>query len=168
MILFAGSDSGFHKIHCDFLKDRLGYNRGWDLGNTASMGVYTPKIAAVVVYHDWSPESGTICMSAAADGPWLDKETLYRMHAYPFEIGCQAIVLQVSERNKRMLRIAKAFGYDMTRVPRLRGRDEAEMICVLTEEAWRANKFTKAFLKKGNNIAKVTLAGCMAHSGNSK
>jgi len=166
LIHFSPSDSQLHKLHCEFLQKKLGYDRGWDVINTVSLGIYKPKLIAAVVYHDWAPENGTICMSAAADGPWLDKETLYRMHAYPFEIGCQAIVLQVSENNDRMLRIARAYGYEITRVPRLRGREEAEMICVLREESWRGGRFTKAFLKNGNNIATVTHAGCMAHSSN--
>lgn len=148
MILFAGSKTKDHAKHVLWLQRQLGYSRGWDESNTVSMGVYKDGLCAVVVYHDWTPEHGTICMSAASLGPWLDREVLYEMHAYPFHRAeCQAVVLQVSEKNKRMLRIAKSFGYELTRVPRLRGPDEAEVICVLTREAWEGNRFTRAFLR---------------------
>jgi len=138
-----------HSMHVSWLQRQLGYSRGWDESNTVSLGVYKDGLVGAVVYHDWTPEHGTMCMSAAAVGPWLDREVLYRMHEYPFtKADCQAIVLQVSENNDRMLRIAKAYGYELTRVPRLRGPDEAEVVCVLTKEAWAANRFTKAFLRK--------------------
>lgn len=64
------------------------------------------------------------------------------MHSYIFDAaGCQLAVMQVSEKNKRMRRIGLAYGYTETRVPRLRGRDEAEMIMTLAEENWRASRF---------------------------
>lgn len=156
MIKFAASDTELHVAHERWLAGRLKTSLGWDVSRSVSLGVYDRDgIRAVVLYHDWNPESQIMCMSAAAVGPWLNKEVLWRMHAYPFQCGCQAAVLQVSENNERMLRIAKAYGYELTRIPRLRGRDEAEVICVLTEEQWKANRFTQAYLKQQEKIARV-------------
>lgn len=95
-----------------------------------------------VVYHDWNPEAGVMCMSAAGEPGWLSRPVLWAMHAYIFDVaGCQLAVMQVSERNQRMRRIGLAYGYTEHRVPRLRGRDEAEMIMTLAEEDWRASRF---------------------------
>lgn len=152
MIQFAKSNSELNQNHIQWLKSELDFSRGWDNDRTVSMGVYGDKLNAVVVYHDYNPEAGTISMSSASQSKkWLDRDVLYHMHSYPFDqIGCQAVLLQVSENNDVMLRIAKAYGYEMYKVPRLRGRDEAEMICVLAEEVWRESKFTTSFLRKHN------------------
>lgn len=97
-----------------------------------------------VVFHDWNPENGVMCMSAAGEPGWLTRPILYAMHAYIFDTAqCQLAVMQVSERNHRMRRIGLAYGYTEHRVPRLRGRDEAEMIMTLAEEDWRASRFHK-------------------------
>lgn len=149
MISFAGKGSKLHAQHEAWLVQALGTSRGWDTSKTTSMGVYRGGLAAVVLYHDYNPEAETICMSAAASGQWLDSETLYKMHAYPFnELHSQAIILQVSENNERMLRIARAFGYKTYLIPRMRGRGEAEVLCVLYDDVWRDNKFTKRFLRQ--------------------
>ena len=87
-----------------------------------------------------------MCMSAAGEPGWLNRSVLYAMHSYIFDqAGCQLAVMQVSERNERMRRIGLAYGYTETRISRLRGRDEAEMIMTLADEDWRASRFhTKA------------------------
>jgi hypothetical protein len=36
-----------------------------------------------------------------------------------------------------------AYGFERYRIPRLRGRDEAENVFVLTEENWASNKFNR-------------------------
>lgn len=96
-----------------------------------------------VVFHNYSPESGVMEMSAAADSPkWLTRAALKAMHRYIFEdAGCQLAVMRVSEKNKRMLRIAEAFGYSPFRIPRLRGRDEAEVVLTLGDDEWKEGRF---------------------------
>lgn len=49
------------------------------------------------------------------------------------------VVLRVSERNAGMISIAERFGFTRHRIPRLRGRDEAEIIFTLTDNDWRAH-----------------------------
>ncbi|MGL4310624.1 MAG: hypothetical protein ACRCSU_09070 [Paracoccaceae bacterium] len=96
-----------------------------------------------VVYHDWNPEAGTIQMSAAGGDGWLTRRVLWAMHSYPFEIGCQMVVLQTSTENHVMRRIAKAYGYREIIIPRLMGRAADASILTLTEEDWRGSRFHK-------------------------
>ena len=106
------------------------------------MRVFTDRTIGGVVYYDWNPEAGVICLAAAGEPGWLNRAVLHAMHAYVFDVaGCQLAVLQVSERNHRMRRIGLAYGYTETRIPRLRGRDEAEIVMTLPEETWRASRF---------------------------
>lgn len=106
------------------------------------MGIFTDRLIGGVVFHDWNPEAGVMCMSAAGGPGWLTRPILYAMHSYVFDVaGCQLSVMQVSERNAKMRRIGLAYGYTEARIPRLRGRDEAELIMTLTEEDWRASRF---------------------------
>ncbi|UWF68413.1 MULTISPECIES: hypothetical protein [unclassified Brucella] len=43
-----------------------------------------------------------------------------------------------------MIRIARAYGFSETYIPRLRGRDEGEFIFTLTDDDWRNGRFFKA------------------------
>ncbi|SDP08378.1 GNAT family protein [Phyllobacterium sp. OV277] len=118
---------------------------GCDRGFTdhVTMGVVEgDKLLAGVVYHNWTPETGVIELSAASlDARWLTAPVLKAMFDYPFQqLGCQICVLRVSERNRRMKRILDRFGFSSVRVPRLRGRDEAEIIFTLTDDVWRSHK----------------------------
>lgn len=125
-----------------WVADRIkGCGRGWDA--CVAMRVYRgEETIGGVVFHDWNPEAGTMCMSSAGEPGWLNRSVLHAMHSYIFDVaGCQLAVLQVSERNERMLRIGLAYGYTATRIPRLRGRDEAEIILTLTDDDWRASRF---------------------------
>jgi RimJ/RimL family protein N-acetyltransferase len=141
-------DNLLNKKHGLWLQRQLGFTRPFE--NFVTLGVYDGDLIAVVLYHDWNPDAETICMSSAATSKkWLTGETLYRMHAYCFDF-CQLAVLQVSENNENMLGIADRFGYDLHKIPRLRGRNEAEMICTLTKEAWQAQPLTRRHLRRMN------------------
>ncbi len=132
--------------HLPFMLGRIpGAWRGF--GECATMGVRNENgLCAVVVFHNWCPESAVLEMSAAAtDKRWLTRPVLYSMFSYCFNTaGCQMAVLRVGTDNEPMLRIAKRYGFDLYKIPRLRGRRADEMICTLTEEAWRTNRFTRS------------------------
>lgn len=98
---------------------------------------------AGTVYHNWYPANGVIELSSASDSKrWLTRRVIHAMFAFPFsQIGCQLCILRVSERNKPMLRIAKAYGFNEYVIPRLRGRNEAEHILTLTDDQWRGSRF---------------------------
>lgn len=112
----------------------------------SSLGVFKDsRLIAGVLYHNWQPQEGVIELSAGSQSKrWLTRPVLKAMFGLPFDRwGCQLAVLRVSERNRPMIRIAKAYGFDDYRIPRLRGRDEAEHIMTLTDDAWRSNGFHK-------------------------
>lgn len=99
-----------------------------------------------VVFCNWDPDAGVIEMVAAATDPrWLSREVIKTMFGYAFDrAGCQLVVWRVSERNKRTRRLAERLGFEGHLVPRLRGRDEDEIVFTLADEAWRAGKYGKA------------------------
>lgn len=103
------------------------------------------ELIAGVVYHNFQPESGVIELSAASTSKrWLTRQVLKAMFSYPFDqLGCQMVVLRVSERNTPMIRIGKAYGFQDFVIPRLRGRDEAEVLLTLTDSDWRTNRFNR-------------------------
>lgn len=119
-------------------------NRGW--GNIQAIGfALDEQLIAGVVYQNWSPEHGVIEMSAAATSPrWLTRKSLLAIFGFPFdELGCQMVVFRIGEHNDRMRSIARRYGFVETIIPRLRGRDEAEIISCLTVEDWRDRKAKK-------------------------
>lgn len=103
------------------------------------------ELIAVVVYSNYHPQEGIIELHGASTTPrWLSRAVLREMFAYPFrQLGCQMIVMRVSERNQRLPRILKAYGFKSYHIPRLRGREEGEFIFTLTDDDWRANGFNK-------------------------
>nr|WP_244495251.1 GNAT family protein [Ensifer sp. Root423] len=117
-----------------------GCERGWE--NFTSLGLIdADRLAAGVVFHNYNPEAGVIELSAASIcRRWLTRPMLKGMFGYPFDqLGCQMVVLRVSERNAVMIEIAERFGFASHRIPRLRGRDEAEILFTFTDEDWRAH-----------------------------
>lgn len=119
-----------------FVADLLGFDRGF--GACKAIGFGSPLVAGVV-YHNWNPEAGVVEISAASTGrAWLNKANLAAIFDYPFEqIGCQLCIARISEKNATARRIWRALGATEYLIPRLRGRDEAEIIATLTIEAWR-------------------------------
>ncbi|MGV0910333.1 N-acetyltransferase [Martelella sp. FOR1707] len=103
------------------------------------------ELAAGLIYHNYDPDAGVIEISGASwRKGWLTKSVLRAMYGYPFrDCGCQAVVQRVSDADKAQHRMLKAFGAEHYRIPRLRGRDEAENIFLTTKEAWEANSFPK-------------------------
>ncbi|OCP36736.1 GNAT family N-acetyltransferase [Ensifer sp. LC163] len=117
-----------------------GCERGWE--NFTTLGLIDDeRLVAGVVFHNYAPEAGVIELSSASIcRRWLTRPMLKAMFGYPFDqIGCQMVVLRVSERNTCMIAIAERFGFKSYRIPRLRGRDEAEILFTLTDDDWRAH-----------------------------
>lgn len=123
---------------------------GFGFGNSTAMGIFdAQKFIAAVVFHNWEPRAGVIEMSAASVSKrWLTREVLQRMFDYVFDdAACQMVVLRVSERSKAMVRIARAYGFSEVRIPRLRGRDEAEFIFTYTDDDWQRSRFNSKSLR---------------------
>jgi RimJ/RimL family protein N-acetyltransferase len=112
-----------------------------DLGTAVAVtrGV---EIIGGVVFHDWQPDFGTLELSAAGSGPWLTRRAIREIARYVFgRMKAQAAVLNTSERNFMARGIAAKLGGVEYRIPRLRGRNEAQITCVVTAEAWRTTRF---------------------------
>lgn len=108
------------------------------------MGVFDDdRLIAGTIYHNYHPESGVIELtSASVDKRWLTKRVVRAMFWMPFvRLGCQLVVLRVSERNESMINISRKFGFDEVYIPRLRGRDEGEFIFTLTDDQWRSSRY---------------------------
>ncbi len=126
----------------------IGLPRGVEPPYT-TMGVFDDdRLIAVMLYNNWSPEAGVIEIHGAAiDRRWLNRRTLWEMFSYPFvQLGAQIVVMRVSERNvmwngRGIPRFLKAYGFTNVLIPRLRGRDEGEIIYTLTDDDWKSNGF---------------------------
>lgn len=139
---FHGARDPLALVVAHWVANRIpGCERGWD--RCVAMEVTRGEnIIGGVVYHDYNPEAGTICMSAAGSKGWLTRRVLHAMHSYVFcDAACQLAVLQVAEDNERMISIAERYGYRAHRIPRLRGRDKAEVILTLTDDDWFSSRF---------------------------
>lgn len=126
---------------CDYVAKSIpGCGAGWE--NAVAM--HTPH--AVVVFHDYQPQWGQMEMTVYASSPkWMTRQALRAAHGYIFDDArCRLAILRTSERNTRVRRQAKAFGYSETLVPRMRGDSEAEAVLTLTADEWRASKFAGA------------------------
>jgi len=111
-----------------------------------SMAVFEGQnLVAGTLYHNWYPEHGVIELSSGSTTKrWLTRRVVQAMFDLPFKIlGCQMVVLRVSEKNAEMVRIAKSFGFHGKLIPRLRGRDEAEWIFTYTDDQWRSSPYNR-------------------------
>jgi RimJ/RimL family protein N-acetyltransferase len=107
------------------------------------MGVFEDgELIAGTLYHNYYPDTGVIELSSASISKrWLTKQVIRDMFFTPFTcLGCQLVVLRVSERNIGMCNIARKFGFSETHIPRLRGRDEGEYIFTMTDDMWHNHK----------------------------
>lgn len=148
---FSKPGSYLQKVHVDFVAKRIA-PRGWDFMKTGGLGVWRgQELRGAFIFHNWSPDAGVMEMSSAGEHGWLTLGAIYKAHRYIFdEVGCQLSVMRVSEENDLMCRTAEHFGYTGYVIPRLRGRDESEIIYTLTDEDWRDNRFTKRAVSRYN------------------
>lgn len=98
-------------------------------------------LIGVVLFHNFSRRFGRIEITIASTTPrFLTRRVLHEMFAYPFDqLGCQVVVMRMSERHVDGLRQPLRYGFKGYLIPRLRGRDEGEVILTLTDDDWRAN-----------------------------
>lgn len=146
MIPFWATDTGMRSALVRYVDSRIG-GTGLGFGNCQVLGIFEgATLAAAVVFHNFDPRAGVIEMSAAANNRrWLTRRVLAEIFGYTFDqAGCQMVVMRVSERNTHMCRIARAYGFEGVRIPRLRGLDEAEIVFTLTDDAWRASRWHKS------------------------
>ena len=140
-----GDNPAQNKAVGDFVSN-LCFGRPGVMDSYCSMGVvHGGKLVAGTLFHNWHPECGVIEMtSASVDRRWLSRSVIQSMFTMAFNtIGAQLVTLRVSENNADMIAIAKRFGFDGVLIPRLRGRNEAEWIFTLTDDAWLNSRFCR-------------------------
>jgi len=126
--------------------DRIWPGHGKEFGNCRGMAVmHGDELAAGIIYHNYDEAAGVVEISGASwIKGWLTRDVLRVMYSYPFiDCGCQAVVQRVPDEDKAQHRMLKAYGFERYRIPRLRGRDKAENVYILTDDAWLANSFNR-------------------------
>lgn len=98
------------------------------------------------VFHNHYPKEGIVEMSSACvRSDWLSRAMIRTIFNYAFcVLGCQMVVMRVSSINHRMVNIAKRFGFNSYLIPRLRGKDEDEIVFTLTDDQWRSSRFNRS------------------------
>lgn len=145
VIWSSGREPELNEALGNWCAAHIGLSRPFEQPFT-TMGVFDGEtLLAVIVFNNLHTDAGVIEIHGAAETPrWLPRHVLYQMFSYPFDqLGCQSVIMRVSERNTRLLRILTAYGFENVTIPRLRGRDEGERIFWLTDDAWRSNRFHK-------------------------
>lgn len=112
------------------------------IGNTSKDGY----LIGGTIFNGYHPEAGVVEMhSASTSAKWLSRDMINAIFGYAFDtLACQLVVLRVSPNNRRMSKIAEQFGFSGYRLPRLRGRNEDEMIYTLTSEQWAESPYRRA------------------------
>ena len=111
---------------------------------STGMGVFDKgNLIAGMMFHNYDRDAGVIEVSGASEtARWLTRPVLWEMFSYPFnQLGCQAVVMRVDSSNTRLCRMLSSYGHARYEIPRLRGRDNPEIIYVLHDDVWRANGF---------------------------
>ena len=100
-----------------------------------------------LVYHNYSPDQGTLEISAySSNRQWLNRHRLNIIFAYPFEqMKCRIVCGRFSEKNKRVIRIWKALGAHLTKIPDIRAEGEAEIVGTINVRNWRKSRFRSPF-----------------------
>ena len=139
---------GYDQLVADFVAGLIPHARR-GFSNVRAIGVINEigQLIAGMVYHNWDPDAGILEMSGASKDPqWLTRQTLARIYHVPFvKAQCQMTVMRVPEDDERLLRQLAVYGYVFVKVPRMFGRERNGVLCLLTYEAWAANKFNKRF-----------------------
>lgn len=132
-----------NKIVGDFVSTGV-FGRPEAIRDYCTMAVLDGKrLIAGTIYHNWQEDEGVIELTSfSLSKKWLTKPVVRAMMSLPFDrLGCQLIVLRVSERNTSMCAIARKFGFTEVHIPRLFGRYEGAFIFSLTDDQWKTSRY---------------------------
>lgn len=138
-------EPGLYRALCDFVAQRI-WKRGNDFGPGAAMGVeHSGILVAGVVFHNYDRANGVIEVSGASDSKlWATRAILGEIYGYCFDqIGCQAVIQRNDPDDTALCKNLTAIGFERYDIPRLRGRDKADAIFILTDDAWRVSRFNR-------------------------
>jgi hypothetical protein len=135
---------GQDKIVAGFVAAMIPHCRERGFGKCRAIGVADAdnELIAGWTYHHLNPKAGWVEISAAAlpGRHWATRETWRIMYDVPFiEYGCQTVSHTVLASNERVQRILAVLGCSFIAVPRLYGRHEDGIACLLTDDDWFAN-----------------------------
>ncbi|MDC9701530.1 MAG: N-acetyltransferase [Alphaproteobacteria bacterium] len=142
---WPGQNTPLSRFIADFVSREI-YCVPGKFRDYTALGVFDSCVlVAGVLYYDYDRDAGVLQISAAATTPrWLTRSILWDIFDFPFnQLKCQAIVMRVDPANRRLERILKAYGFSAYKIPRLRGREKAEMLYLLGDDVWRQNNFHK-------------------------
>lgn len=96
------------------------------------------------VFHSWQPENGTIELSfASTDKRWLTRRIIREVFKNCFDVfQCQLVFARTADDNTITRSLGKRYGFKETILPRFRGRDKDEVLLTLTDDDWRASKWS--------------------------
>ena len=127
-----------------WVADLIWPGKGREFGECQAMAVVEDEtLICGIIFHNYEPDSQVIEISAASTSSrWLTRKTLNKMLSYPFEdCGCQCVIMRCDPANTALTRMLKAYGFELYVIPRLRGRGKDQNVFILTDDAWRENKF---------------------------
>ena len=141
---------GHDQVVAKFVSQLIPHSRDRGFGpNIVAIGIADEgRLIAGVVYHNYDPYAEVMELSGAAlpGARWVTPETIRRCYQYPFlQVRCQMIMQRVPADDARQLRQLAALNYAFKTIPRMLGRDRDGVVCLLTYEAWAANKFCQRF-----------------------
>lgn len=147
MIVWAhhADDGPNYQAITRYISDKIwGDGRQFTLG-TAMAVLRDDVLLGCAVFHNYDKDAGVIEISAGAESPrWLSRQVLAAMFGYVFNsLGCQAVVTRCDPDSARLRRIMTTYGFEEHRLPRMRGRDKDDALYILTDDAWRGNKFNR-------------------------
>jgi hypothetical protein len=145
---------GKDELVASFVAAMIPHLHGRGFGRCRAVGVINKdnELIAGWVCHHLAPEAGLMEISAAAlpGHLWVTRETLRVMYDYAFvQCGCQMVVHKVLASNERMLRQFAVLGCAFIAVPRLFGRGEDGVLCLLTDDGWRNNPIFQRVHRQG-------------------
>ena len=122
-----------------FVSGLIPQTRGHGFGRCKTIGIIKDGAPiAGIVFNNWNPEAGTINFTIASLSPvWLSRAVMRRMADYVFdEVHCQMLIGHARSSDERILRQLAIVGFMFVAVPRLYGRHEDGVLCLLTQENW--------------------------------
>jgi RimJ/RimL family protein N-acetyltransferase len=107
--------------------------------------VHNDELIAGVVYHDWNPQLGTICIQmASTNAHWASRRVIEKLGNYAFiDLKCQRITALINSGNTAALRAAEFVGFKREAVLERGALDQDIIVLRLFIEEWTAGKFYK-------------------------